>query len=274
MPSLTSSDDAIAPILKQIGRFLPRFAQRDARAADVLASALRKLRALLVVLPIDEDVARKLNNRTKRAIARRAVLTGVRNAVRQSSAALDADRLRKKTSADVKRICERFGVISPGARDLSQPAASQRLRASFLAEAAQEAAVLQQALTDAGTVFLVDRLRPLRRSIHRMRDEVRPFAGSSPAFGLTEFKALDRATDLLDRIRDVRRLIKRVRDTQKTLTPPDLHAWHQLDSLIISLEGRSRRLHARLLRERPTLIRLCVRLAARPVAARARRKAS
>jgi hypothetical protein len=194
--------------------------------------------------------------------------------VRQSSAAVDADRLRKKTSADIKRLCERLGALPPELRDLSQPAVSQKVRARFAADAAQEAAVLHQALADAGTVFLADRLRPLRRSLHRMRDDVRPFAHGSPAFGLTEVKALDRATDLLDRIRDVRRLIKRVRDSQRTLTPPDLHAWHQLDSLIVSLEGRNRRLHARLLRERPTLLRLCVRLSARPVAARGRRKAS
>lgn len=298
MPSLSSSDDAITPILKQIGRFLPRFLQRDARAADALAGAVRRLRALVTVLPLDEDVARKLNSRTKRAIGRlkglrdldallalmddlaetervgRGVVTGVRNAVRSSSAAVDADRVRKKTAADIKRLCQRFAALSPEVKDLSAADASQRVKAAFLASAAQEAAALQQGLADAGTVFLADRLRPLRRSVHRMRDDVRPFASGSPAFGPAESKALDRATELLDRIRDIRRLMKRVRERQKTLTPPDLHAWHQLDSLIISLEGRSRQLHARLLRERPMLLRLCVRLSARPEAARARRKAS
>jgi hypothetical protein len=298
MPPLSSSDDVVATNLKQIARFSGRFAQRDPRATDAIAAALRKLRAVLPALAIEPGQARKLDLRMKRTSSRlkrlrdvdtlialvdelgdsekvgRAALAGVKNSVRQSSAAVDAGKLRRKTAADLKRLTTRVAQIAPEIRGLAQPAVSQVLKSEFAARGARHAASLQQALVDAGSVYLVDRLRPLRRSVHKMRDEVAPLANGSPIFGATETRSLDRAADLLDRMRNLRRLIKRVRDIQKTLTPPDLHAWHQLDALIIALESRGRRLHARLLRERPTLVRLCVRLAARPVSTRVRRKAS
>lgn len=297
MPPLTSSDDALTKNLRQITRFSPRFAQRDPGAAVTIAATLRKIRAVLPVLATDIGVVHKLDNRMKRTIGRlkklrdidallalvdelgdservgRAAVANVRNAVRQSSAVADAGKLRRKTAADLTRLVERLAALAPAARDLSASEISQRRAAAFGARAPKQAEALRQALTEAGTVFLVDRLRPLRRAIHRMRDEVQPLADAS-IFGLVEARALTRAAELLDRIRDLRRLIKRVGDTQKALTPPDLHAWHQLDALIIALESRSRRLHARLLRERPTLLRLCLRLSVRPVATRARRKAS
>ena len=298
MPPLSSSDDVLATNLKQIARFSARFAQRDPRATEAIAAALRKLRALMPTLALESAQARKLDLRMKRAGSRlkrlmdvdalialvdelgesekvgRAALAAVKNSVRQSPAAVDAAKLRRKTVADLKRLTARVAQMTPDLREPAPPALAQVLKAEFAARGARHAASLQQALVDAGSVYLVDRLRPLRRSVHKMRDEVVPLANGSSIVGAAEKRSLDRAADLLDRMRNLRRLIKRVRDIQKRLTPPDLHAWHQLDALIIALESRGRRLHARLLRERPTLVRLCVRLAARPVSARVRRKAS
>jgi hypothetical protein len=298
MPPLSSSDDVLALNLRQIARFSARFAQRDSRATEAIATALRKLRATVSALDVEDGFARKLDGRMKRAVGRlkrlrdaevlialvdelgesekvgRATLTGLRNSIRQSAAAVDAVKLRKKTLADLKRLTARLRQIPSDARALPAPGAAQRIPAAFAARADRHARSLQAALADVSAVYLADRLRPVRRSIHKMRDEVLPLSIGSPLIGTAEVRSLDRAADLLDRMRDLRRLIKVVRESQKALTPPDLPAWHQLDALIIALESRSRRLHARLLRERSTLVRLCVRLAARPVSARVRRKAS
>jgi hypothetical protein len=77
---------------------------------------------------------------------------------------------------------------------------------------------------------------------------------------------------MLGRMHDLQVLIDRVRQVQGGLTPPDLVAWRQLDQLVIALDAKTRRLHARFIHDRPSLSALCLRLAGRTIPARAATK--
>jgi hypothetical protein len=68
---------------------------------------------------------------------------------------------------------------------------------------------------------------------------------------------------VLGRLHDLQVLIDRTRETQASLMPPDLNAWRELHTLVVSLEEDCRRLHGRYLRDAPLLAALCARLGGR-----------
>src|SRR5262249_17413912 len=95
----------------------------------------------------------------------------------------------------------------------------------------------------------------------------------TPSVTAAEVRALVRAQTLLGQLDDTQALIDNVRQVQGTLATPDLKAWRDLDTLVISLETRCRELHARYVRERTALVALCDRLVAgAPAAITAKRK--
>jgi hypothetical protein len=59
-------------------------------------------------------------------------------------------------------------------------------------------------------------------------------------------------------------LIERIRGVQTSAAPADLQRWRALDASAIALENNCRRLHARFVRGRPALLKVCEALAAAP----------
>ena len=95
----------------------------------------------------------------------------------------------------------------------------------------------------------------------------------SPGVAAQDVRILVRSHTLLGELDDLQTLIDSIRQVQSTLATPDLKAWRDLDTLVVSLENRCRGLHARYVRERTALAALCDRLVANaPAAASPKRK--
>jgi hypothetical protein len=62
---------------------------------------------------------------------------------------------------------------------------------------------------------------------------------------------------------DLQTLIERVRQAQAAVAPPNLAIWRELDMLVGALDDDCRRLHARYMRARSSLIAITETLSAR-----------
>jgi CHAD domain-containing protein len=133
------------------------------------------------------------------------------------------------------------------------PAASRAFVWALDARVANRAARLQGAMTEAGAVYLPERLHAVRIALKKLRYAMelpsRTRGGSEPP----ALRTLKRVQRLLGRMHDLQVLIDRVRDVQASLTPPSLAVWRELDELVLALDDMCRRLHARYVREREAL---------------------
>jgi CHAD domain-containing protein len=130
------------------------------------------------------------------------------------------------------------------------------------ARVAKRASALKEAIDRAGTVYLQERLHAVRIALKKLRYAVElqvEFAGSDDRATL---RLLKQNQNLLGRMHDLQVLVDHVRRLQGSLTPPNLALWRDLDTIVRSLESSCRRLHARYIHNRPTLILACGRLVA------------
>jgi CHAD domain-containing protein len=134
------------------------------------------------------------------------------------------------------------------------------------ARVARRASAVAAVMTDAGAVYLAERLHRVRIAVKKLRYalEVAADAGSAGTVRL-DLNQLRRAQQVLGRLHDLQMLVNSARDVKASLTPPDVTAWRELDGLVLALEQDCRRLHGRYMHDRDALYALCARLSG-PVA--------
>ena len=128
------------------------------------------------------------------------------------------------------------------------------------ARLARRATALAAAVSDAGAVYLSERLHDVRIAVKKLRYALELSAEVQRVRSSPELRQLRRTQDILGRLHDLQVLLDRTREAQASLTPPDLTAWRELDDLVVSLDEDCRRLHGRYMNDRDALLALCARL--------------
>ena len=119
-------------------------------------------------------------------------------------------------------------------------------------------------MTDAGALYLPERLHVVRIAVKKLRYALELSVELAGLKTDADLRALKRTQKVLGRMHDVQMLIERVRAVQASLAPPNVTVWRELDVLMTSLEDECRMLHARYMRGRETLAALADLLSARP----------
>lgn len=293
MAVLPTRYDLLRARLERFSRALPGVENGDIGAVHRTRVATRRLRELLPVLQLEGKSAGKLSHQLRKMTRR---LGGVREADvmlllidelhesgRFSEPALrlvrDAARtVREEARAEIpgKSAAESFRRIvrklDRAARKLEDGEDSQTRRAwrwALDARVSRRALALRQTIDKAGSVYLADRLHAARIALKKLRYTLELDVESRGVKSTPELRALKRMQEVLGRLHDFQVLVDRVRQVQASLEPPSVSAWRELDTLLTSLEQSCRRLHARYVGERDSLIEICERLSRRGVPAKA-----
>jgi len=293
MAVLPTRYDLLRARLERFSRALPGVENGDIGAVHRTRVATRRLRELLPVVQLEGKSAGKLSHQLRKMTRR---LGGVREADvmllliaelhesgRFSEPALrlvrDAARtVRDEARAEIpgKSAAESFRRIvrklDRAARKLDGTEDSQTRRAwrwALDARVSRRAVALRHAIDKAGSVYLADRVHAARIALKKLRYALELDVESRGAKSTPELRALKRMQEVLGRLHDLQVLVDRVRHVQASLEPPSVSAWRELDVLLTSLEQSCRRLHARYVGERDSLIDICERLSRRGVPAKA-----
>jgi len=292
MTASTQRHDLLRTRLERLTRLLPGVAQGDVDALHRTRVALRRLRELLPILQLDHEVADKLGRRLRKMTARlgtvreldvllilidelhesgrhdRAALKRVAESVTRERARARDHLLGRKVPLDeLKRIARKLDrSVDELEHAETKPAGPSRARGwrwALDARIARRAEGLQQAVADAGAVYLPERLHGVRIAAKKLRYALEIAADVDAARTTPELRVLERTQALLGRLHDLQVLMDRVRQVQASLAPPNIAAWRELDALTTVLENSCRRLHARYMRDRAGIEALGDRFAGR-----------
>jgi CHAD domain-containing protein len=303
MSVLPSRYDLLNARLERFSRALPGVETRDIRSVHRTRVASRRLRELLPVLQLDGEAGRKLTHQLRKVTRKlgsvreadvmlllmeelhesgrfhEPSLRLVRDAIR---AARDEARQKlpgKSAAASFRRIVRK---LDRAARKLEGRETLESRRAwrwALDARVSRRALALKSAIDESGAVYLPERLHRARIALKKLRYALELHADARGGKVTADLRLLKRMQELLGRLHDLQVLINRVRRVQASLSPPNLTAWRNLDTLVVALEQSCRRLHARYVGEREALLELCDRLTRRTIPAsratqRGRRAAS
>jgi CHAD domain-containing protein len=296
MAASTRRYDLLHKRLDQFTQMLQGLDEGDVRALHRTRVASRRLREILPVLQVDPDVARRLGRRLRKVTQRLGtvreldvlclVIDELRQsglydsqAVRRLATAVGDERahardklLAKLPTAELHRIAGKLDKI---AADLKTRKSSRSWRWAVDARVTHRALALRDALVDAGALYLPERLHTVRIALKKLRYAREVSAEASGIKVKGELRAFKRGQDILGRLHDRQVLIERVRQLQLSLTTPEAILRRKLDALTMALENHCRRLHARFMHQRSTVVTMCDRAAGlKPSAAAARRAAS
>lgn len=295
MPVSQTRYDLLRARLDRFTRNLPGVAARDVGAVHRTRVASRRLRELLPVLQLDAPTAAKLSRQLRKVTRRlgsvreadvmllvidelhesgrfhEPALQRVRQALGQARDEVRAGLPGKSAASELRRLGRKLDRI---ARSLKEDERAQTRRAwrwALDARVSRRAAALKRAIYDAGPVYLPGRLHEVRIALKKLRYGLELKTEAEGVKPTADLRHLKRLQDLLGRLHDLQMLVDRVRKIQASLSPPNVAAWHDLDTLVISLEQSCRRLHARYVGERQALLEICDRLGARtPLGGRVR----
>ena len=279
--------------LERFSRAMPGVESRDVQSVHRTRVSSRRLRELLPVLQLDGGSVTKLSHQLRKITRRlgrvreadvmllliaelhesgrfaEPALRLVRDAARASRDEARADVPAKETASTLRRIVRKLDRAS---RKLEGPEDAQTRRAwlwALDARVSRRALALRQAIDKAGSVYLAERLHAARIALKKLRYGLELDVEARGLKSTKELRTLKRMQEVLGRLHDHQILIDHVRGVQASLTPPSVSTWRDLDTVLMSLEESCRRLHARYVRDRQTLIEICDGLARRSVTAKA-----
>jgi CHAD domain-containing protein len=289
MAVLPTRYDLLRARLERFSREMPGVETRDIRAVHRTRVASRRLRELLPVLQLDEGVGGKLSHQLRKVTRRlggvreadvmllliaelhesgrfsESALRLVRDAARAERDEARAEIPVKPTAAAFQRILKK---LDRAARKLEGPEDAQTRRAwrwALDARVSSRALALRHAIDKAGSVYLAERLHGTRIALKKLRYGLELDVESRGVKSTKELRTLKRMQGVLGRLHDLQVLIDHVRSVQASLTPPSVTMWRDLDTVLMSLEESCRRLHARYVGERQTLVDICDRLTRRTI---------
>ena len=290
MPLSSTRSELLKKRLDEFTRVLTAVEQGDVRGLHRARVASRRLRELLPMLQLDHDKSRKLNRRLRKVTRRLGavreldvllLLVDELHVARRArsgslgrvgiSVAKDRDDARKRLQARLPiEGMRRLGVKLTRVVDELRAAETAPSRATARswpaavdAQVAARAARLALAMTEAGAMYLPERLHAVRIALKKVRYALELSNELSGAKRDPQLMALKRGQELLGRMHDLQVLIERVRQVQASLTPPNVTIWRNLDALVASLEDECRVLHARYMRMRDRLMAAAETLSAR-----------
>lgn len=257
--------------------------------------ASRRLREVLPVLQLDPKLAAEFGRRLRKITERLGAIreldvtlqlieelkdTGLYNAASLDQVAAETRRAREAALAklpakwpnrEVRRLASKLTQTAERLKIAdsvsgSSPKETRALRWAIEARVQRRASALREAIEDAGSVYLPDRLHLVRIALKKFRYAVELANELARDKKLdAQLRLLKRSQDQLGRWHDHQVLIDRTRQLQASLTPPALSS-RRLDGLIAALEAECRRLHARYVRDCAALAAVCQRAEAHPQA--------
>jgi CHAD domain-containing protein len=258
----------------------------DVKALHRTRVASRRLREVLPILQLDHDVSHKLSRRLRKITDRLGsvrefdVLLGLldelkgvarypNGALARVAAHVGEDRvvarkrlLTKVRIGELRRVAAKLEKIARTLEGSADGAGTVRRswRWAIDARTARRASTVTAAMTDAGAVYLSERLHIVRIAVKKLRYALELAAEADHVKSSTDLKQLRRVQEVLGRLHDLQVLVDRAREVQASLTPPDLNAWRELDAFVVALEEDCRRLHGRYMHDRDALEVMCSRL--------------
>jgi CHAD domain-containing protein len=276
--------------LDRLTRALRVVDEGDPRSLHRARIASRRLRELLPLLELQPDRTKKLSRRLRKVTRRLGtvreldvlmlLIDELHVSRRRDSTALSRvglavskqrDQARKRLFAgdpvaSLRRVTKRLGRVADHLQERKKkPSAGgpNVWRWAVDARVARRAARLHAAIEDAGTVYLPERLHIVRVALKKLRYALELATDLAGGTNTPDLRALKRAQDVLGRMHDLQTLIEHVRQAQASVGPPNLTIWHDLDMLVAALDDDCRRLHARYMRARSSLVTITEKLSAR-----------
>ena len=303
MSVLPSRYDLLNARLERFSRALPGVEQRDIRSVHRTRVASRRLRELLPVLQLEGEAARKLTHQLRKITRKlgsvreadvmlllieelhesgrfhEPALRLVRDSIRGTQEHARDKLPGKSAASSFRRIVRKLDRTAHKLEGKETAESRRAWRWALDARVSRRALALKSAIDDAGSVYLPERLHRTRIALKKLRYGLELDAEARGGKVTADLRLLKRMQELLGRLHDLQVLIDRVRRVQASLAPPNLTAWRNLDTLVTALEQSCRRLHARYVGERETLLDVCERLTRRTTPAsrttqRGRRAAS
>jgi CHAD domain-containing protein len=283
MAALPQRHDLLRKGLERFTRLLPGVEAGDVSALHRTRVASRRLRELLPVLQLDDNLARKLGRNLRKITARLGdvreldvlliVIDELHESRRQDRAALrrvadDVRRERQRVGGkvlgnklpivDLQKIARKLDralalLEKEDGAEGKRPPPRRGWRWALEARVVRRAGAVRQAIAAAGAVYLPDRLHEVRIKVKKLRYALE-LSNEAAGIAITpELRRLKRTQELLGRINDLHVLIARIRQIQAALNPPNIAVWRELDALGLAVENSCRRLHGRYMHDRPEL---------------------
>ena len=253
MPASANRYDLLRTRLSLFTRMLPGAVSGDVRAVHRTRVASRRLRELLPVLQLENPAGRKLSRRLRNVTRRLGsvreadvllILIGElresgrhrEQALRMIAAAVRNDRDQtceklpgKTTVAEFRRLARKLEAVA----DELESADDSRIRGrawrwALDARVASRARTLGNAVNEAGSVYLPERLHGVRLAVKKLRYSVELVAEAMGLKQTPDSCTLQRAQQLLGRLHDLQVLVDCIRHVQASLAAPAARAGHDL----------------------------------------------
>jgi CHAD domain-containing protein len=291
MPVPSVRSELLKKRLDEFTHVLNAVEQGDVRGLHRARVASRRLRELVPMLQLEHAKARKLSRRLKKVTTRLGavreldvllLLVDELHVARRGrsgalgrvgiSVAKDRDDARKRLAEhmpvdSMRRLGDKLTrvVEELQVKDASASrAASRSWRVAVEAQVAGRAARLSAAMSEAGALYLPERLHAVRIAMKKVRYALELLNEVAGIRRDPNLAALKRGQEVLGRMHDLQVLIERIRQVQASLTPPSVTIWRNLDALTRTLEDECRLLHARYMRMRDRLAAANDSFTARP----------
>jgi CHAD domain-containing protein len=270
--------------LDRFTRTLQGVESGDVRAIHRTRVATRRLREVLPVLQLGGHGADKLGRRLRRATRRlgevreldvllgvigemrtgeglsRRMLGQIAGDVRRARDEAQDERVGKSLVSELHHVARKLSAAADALADDKEDRERERgLRWAIDARLTRRAQDLTEAIAEAGALYSPERLHGVRIALKKFRYAVEVAAEASGEDRRAELRTLKRGQNLLGRLHDLQVLADRARRAQAGLDTPALAMWREFDTLLASLEGACRRLHARYVRERAAVLAICAR---------------
>ena len=268
----------LKPQLARVTRLLHKAEEGDVRAVHQARVASRRLRELLPILELEPGVSRKLGRRLRKVtrtlgpVRELDVLLALgrdwedatpreRRALARVTEKIQNERSHKDahdaTSGAAKRLGRAARKLEKISRDLEGVDSARSRRRAWLwaleARVARRAVALDESMTEAGAVYLPERLHRVRISVKKLRYALELLLESRGTSN-GALRTLKRSQDVLGHLHDLEMLLKRTReesaDGEKSLR-------RELDALVDLVERKCRGVHAQYLRLQPALKHTC-----------------
>jgi CHAD domain-containing protein len=229
-------------------------ARADADTLDRAQRQVRRItRALGPVRELDVSLA-LLDEFEKKGAAPARAIARVRESLQAQRVSRRRDMLDAITPTRLDKLRKRLvRVAVPQAHREPKPdEVSEALR-----QAGERAAILRAAIDRAGQLYLADRLHRVRVAAKKLRYALeihRELTNSRATAAINRVKGQQ---DLLGRMHDLEVLIERTRGVQEGLAASNRRGTIELDGLIRALEDECREGHARYMRGRAAMLKLC-----------------
>lgn len=225
----------------------------DAALSRARSRVRRITRALGPVRELDVTLSLLAELEGKRAAPQRGIAR-VRRAVTEERDKRRRAMLQEIKPSRLEKLRKRLvKVAAPETR--KEPTRTAIHEAE--SQAADRARRLRDAIDEAGSIYLADRLHRVRIGAKKLRYALEIHRELTHSRSTARLNRLKIQQDLLGRVHDLEVLIERTREVQASLPGQNRRAMSELNRLIRALEAECREGHAAYMRGRDQLIKLC-----------------